>query len=284
MSDPRQVPPAPGTEQRVSQHHVRPYREDAEIYARNREAGTIPYTEAEIDARIVANAADVATLDEPGPGVTPFLHELVAIFRHRVFREPPVSAANRTATMRAVPDAQAKLVAAERHHTTHLRRYRELDSMRRRMPRPGAGVSFTKPEWLLVSLLGAMAIEVLGSVKALEAAFGLNVVTAAIFAIAISVIVIVAADQFGNALASITRESRGATRGVAAALIVVAMSCGVWAMYSLAGSREANTEFAALGSRKAESGSHGLSAVSGAHSATARALERAKESSESKVG
>jgi len=278
MSDPRWVPPSPGSEPLVSEHRPRrPYREDARIYARHREAGTTPYTEGEIDARIVANAADLATIDGDGPLAVPFLRELVGIFRHRVFRAPPVSAEDRAIRLRAVPDAEANLQAAERERDRHAHHCRELESIRRRTLRPGLGTSFTRSEWLAVSLFVAMAVEVLGSVKALEAAFGLNVIFAGIFAIAVSVMLITAADQFGNALAGIVRESRAATRLVAAALVAVAMVAGVLAVYSLAQSRETNTEFAAQSSRSAESGSRDLSNATAPSSPRAAAEKIARE-------
>jgi hypothetical protein len=263
VSDPRQVPPTPGTQPRVSRQRLRPYREDAGIYARHREAGTHPYTEGEVEARIVANAADAAAGEGTGPLDVPFLRELVALFRYRIYRGLPLTAEQRAERDRTWFQARAELAAAQRERAQHEGSERELKSLRQRMPRPVGGATFTRPEWLLAGLLAAMAIEILGSVPALKAAFELEVGEAWIFAGSISVILILAADQLGNTLASMSRESRRWTKAIAAFLVVVAVGAGIWAIVMLADSRAANTSFGAAGEREAEVGKVDLSAARG---------------------
>lgn len=272
-ADPRQVPPTPGTQSRVSRHRERPYREVADLYASHRAEGSHPYTQDEIEARIVANAADLAAgeMGESGPLEASFLRELVQVFRHRVYRGLPLDEEQREDFVSAVPQAGAQLEAAENEHRRLENRWRELESQRRRLPRPIGGTSFTRPEWLLGCLLAAGTIEVMGSVPALEAAFKLDTPRAWVFAIAISAILILAADQLGNTLASASREARRWAKVIAIGLVLFAVGSGIWAIASLAQSRQTNTAFKALGSREAESGSSGLAAAAGQESvATAK--------------
>lgn len=261
MSDPKQVPPSPGTAPRVSKHGERPYREDAGIFSTHREKGTHPYTDDEVEARIAANAADAAAVDGSGQLDVPFLRELVALFRHRLNRDLPLAPGRRIALTNEAMRATAQQGIAREQGQRWQRRRRELESARRRMPRPIGGTKFSHPAWLAACLIPAAAIEFLGSVAALEAAFKLSWLPATIFAISISVILLVAADQFGIALASITRTSRRWGIAVTALLITVAVGCGIWAIATLAESRAANTAYKAAGERQAESGGTGLHAT-----------------------
>ena len=279
MSDPKQVPPTPGTAPRVSRHGQRPYREDAAIYARHREAGTHPYTDDEVEARIVANAADAATMRGDDRLDVPFLRELIGIFRHRLQRDLPLDAEQRIRITREGQRAAEEAELAEAEMRRHGRRRRELESVRQRMPRPVGGAKFSHPAWLAACLLPAAAIEFLGSVAALEAAFKLSWLPASIFAVSISVILIIAADQFGITLASITRTSRRWAIAVIGLLVVVAVGSGIWAIATLAESRAANTAYKSAGERQAESSTKGLGAAGGSRSAS-RALEAVGKASD----
>jgi hypothetical protein len=230
------------------------FREDAGIYAENREAGRHPHTEDEIEARIVANAADAAATEGEGRLNPPFLGELVGIFRHRVSRNLPVDGRELVAGLAQGQRARASFDAAEARREQGPRRRRELESIREQAPRPHGGTKFTRPEWLLVCLIPAVVIELFGSIAALEAAFDLPWYAAAAFAGSISAILVAAADQFGNTLASVTRSSRRWAIGTLIALVVVAGGMGIWTLVLLTESREVNTAFKALGERKAESG------------------------------
>jgi hypothetical protein len=261
MSDPRQVPPSPGTSPRVSKHGQRPYREDASIYEGHREKGTHPYTDDEVEARIIANAADAAAVVGSGQLDVPFLRELVALFRHRLYRDLPLTPAARISLSKETMRAEAERTIADEQGQRWQRRRRELESARQRMPRPIGGTKFSHPAWLAACLVPAAAIEFLGSVAALEAAFKLSWVPATIFAVSISAILLIAADQFGIALASITRNSRRWAITVTALLITIAVGAGIWAIATLAESRAANTAYKAAGERSAESGGTGLHAT-----------------------
>ncbi|HSK80385.1 MAG TPA: hypothetical protein VLQ45_28285, partial [Thermoanaerobaculia bacterium] len=173
MADARQVPPTPGTEPRASKHRERPHREDAGIYSLHREKGTHPYTQDEIEARIVANAADAAAAKSSGPLDVPFLRELVAVFRHRLLRDLPLSVERRLTGRREVVGAEVEEGGAAKERERLQRRRSELESIRRRTPRPVGGRKFTHPAWLFACFIPAVAIELLGSKSALEAAFDL---------------------------------------------------------------------------------------------------------------
>jgi len=291
MGDPRQVPPTPGTTPRVSEHAERPYRENADIYARHREQGTHPYTDDEVEARIVANAADAATEAGSGSLDVPFLRELVSVFRHRLYRDLPLDPGQRVRRSRELLRAESQRATAEGRRRDCGRRRRELESARQRMPRPVGGSKFTHPAWLAAGLVPAGVIEFLGSVAALEAAFKLDWLPAALFAVSIATILIVAADQFGIALASITRDARSRAVGITALLVIVAVGCGIWAIATLAQSRAANTAYKAAGERQAESGGAGIQAGQGGGSAgeglksvEAAAEERRTGSAEPDIG
>lgn len=282
MSDPRKVPPAPGTEPRVSKQPLRSHREDATIYESHREKGTHPYTDDEIGALIVANAADAAATKSTGEGPldVPLLRELVALFRYRLHLRLPDTAEQRTRGRKAWNAAEVKRESALIRGEQCLNRRRELESTRRRLDPPVGGAKFTRPWWLLACLVPAVVIELFGSVNALEAAFKLGRPEATLFAASISVILVIAADQFGNLLASISRGSRKAIISISIALVVVAIGCGIWAVATLAGSREANLAFKGASERPAESGSGNLGTAKAPKSAAGAAggLRRQSES------
>jgi hypothetical protein len=242
VSDPREVPPSPGTEPRVSEEGERRYREDPGIYAQHRKAGTVPLTEAEIDARIVASAADLAATENPPP-LPPFLHELVATFRHRLYRRQEVRSRQLAAYDEGRRMALVRGQNAIRRRDRALGRVRELSSERKRMRSPVTGVTLTQPEMLLLCLLPGMVIEIFGSAPSLAVAFDLGMVLSWLFAAAISGILILAADQLGNMLAAASIHSRRQSAAMAAFLVMVALGAGVWAVVGLAGSREHNIAY-----------------------------------------
>jgi hypothetical protein len=227
----------------VGKGYQRPWREDPGIHARNRKAGTVPFTEGEIDARIMASAADLAATDGVERHTPPFLDELVSTFWHRLFRSPELQAPQLAASLEGARMAEARQGLAEARRRGHEGRSRELRSERKRMAKPFTGMTLTRPEALLLCVVPGFVIEVLGSAPSLDAAFELGKYFSWAFAAAISAILILAAEQMGNTLASTAGRSRARASALAATLLVIAVGAGVWAVVTLAESRATNLAY-----------------------------------------
>lgn len=251
MSDGRNVPPTPGTEPRTSTGtesgggHAgeRRYREEPGIYQRYREEGSHAYTLDEVDARIMACAADEAAVSGGGPVRPALFRELDAIFWHRLFRDLPDGREEMAGYGVAQGLAAVRRDAAEANTLRLERRRRELESRRMRMPRPVTGVTLSRAWFLLVCLAPAALIETIGSTPSVQEAFKLPTYWAILFAIGISAVLVLTAEQLGNALAAATARSRRLTAAAAAALLVLAIAAGVLAIVFLAESRETNLSF-----------------------------------------
>lgn len=251
MSDGRNVPPTPGTEPRVGADtepggRPRPdrrYREDHEIYRRHRAAGSHAYTLDEIDARIMACAADEAAVSGGGPVQPALFWELEGVFWHRLFRDLPDDREARAGFGVARSLASTRREAADANTLRLERRRRELDSRLRRMARPVTGLTLSRPWFLLVCLAPAALIETIGSTPSVQEAFKLQIGWALLFAIGISAVLVLTAEQLGNALAAVTARSRRLTAIAAAALLALAIVAGALAIVFLAESRETNLSF-----------------------------------------
>lgn len=241
MSDPREVPPTPGTG-RIEEEPRRRYREDAGIYARHRAAGTSPLTDSEVDARLRAHAEDLAADDDAGPAV-PFLDELVQTFRHRVFRGNEVRSKAIASYEEDRRMASIRSVLASERRNRALRRVRELASVRKRMRPPVTGLTLTGPEAFLYCLVPGVAIEVFGSAPSLDAAFGLGKELSWLCAAAVSGAMILAADMVGDSIAAASMHSRRRTGIVAGLLAVTAIGACIWAVVGLADSRAHNVAY-----------------------------------------
>lgn len=242
MADPREVVPPPGTDPLVSKQDLRRFREDAAIYARHREDGTHPYTLDEVDARIRACAADLAAGGGEGLVGPPILPELVTIFWHRLFRDVPIGARQRAQFDLEVNKAETNARIASENVTRAERRRRNLESERKLARPPVTGTFLSQPWTILLCLIPGAVIEVLGGAPSLRIAFGISPVLAAVFATAISAILILAADQLGNALASSSRTSRRLAAILALGLVGIAVGSAVWTVAELAASRTVNLE------------------------------------------
>lgn len=243
VSDPREVPPTPGTEPRVGEANLPRYREDPEIYARHRRDGTHPYTLGEVNARVTAVAHDLAAAGGSGPVRPPLLSELVSIFWHRLYRGLPVARLQLARHGRTEAVAATRRNIATENRDRHAQRRRELASDQKRIGRPVTGVTLSRQWVLAVCLLAAAAIETIGSTPSIEQAFDASREVAAGFAFAISMFLIVTADQVGNYLASVGSASRRVSAAIAALLAVLALGAGTWSIVSLAESRAANLAY-----------------------------------------
>ncbi len=267
VSNPREVPPTTGTEQRVNDARQRPYREDASLYSQHRQGGTHPYTLDEIDARIVACAADLAATDGIGTVQPPVLSELVGIFWHRLYRDLNVDRSRLARHGVESGLAAIRQTIARENRSGEERRQRELESQQTRSSHPVTGVTLSRPWVLAACLLPAIAIEVFGSTPSIEQAFGLPWTVAAAFATAISAVLVLTAEQLGNALASSSRSSRRLTVLLSGLVTLVAVAAGIWAIVSLAESRATNLAYKdALAASKApdDGGGHLSDGSSGA--------------------
>lgn len=240
MGDPREVPPSAGTIPLVSEQQIRRHREDATIYAEHREKGTHPYTLDEIDARITAHAADLAAAKGEGPVSPPLLRELVALFWHRLFRDPPLDAERRARFEVELSKTTTDANVARERATRAERRRRDLEAEAKLAGNPLTGTIFTQPWTILLCLFPGAVIEILGSAPSLKIAFDISTFWSTVFAVAISAILILAADQLGNALGSAADGSRRRTALFAGLLIAVAVLAGAWAIKDLADSRTNN--------------------------------------------
>jgi len=240
VGDPREVPPSAGTIPLVSKEQIRRYREDATIYAEHREKGTHPYTLGEIDARITACAADLAAAKGEGPVSPPILRELVSLFWHRLFRDPPLDAERRAGFEADLSKTNTDANVAREKATRAERRRRDLEAEAKLAGAPLTGTIFTQPWTILFCLIPGAVIEVLGSAPSLEIAFDISTLWSTVFAVAISAILILAADQLGNALGGAAEGSRRRTALFAGLLVAVAVIAGAWAIRDLADSRTNN--------------------------------------------
>ncbi len=251
MSDGRNVPPTPGTEPRtpfgtesgLGRVRERRYREEPGIYRRHREAGTHAYTLDEIDARILACAADEAAVTAGGPVRPALFRELDGVFWYRLFRGLPEDREAMAGFGMARELAGVRRDAAEANSLRLERRRRELESWRMRMPRPVTGLTLSRAWFLLVCLAPAALIETIGSTPSVQEAFKLPIGWAILFAVGISAVLVLTAEQLGNALAAAMAYSRRRTAVAAAVLLVLAITAGVFAIVFLAQSRERNLSF-----------------------------------------
>jgi hypothetical protein len=278
VSDPREVPPAPGTEPRTAGERERPYREDAGIYARSRADGVVPLTVGEIDARIMAAAFDLAGDGENPSRTPPFMEELVATFWHRLLGRPETRDLRLAGSSREQRVAAVDKAAATASRQRSERRVRELSSDRKRMARPFTGVFLTKPEALLLCVIPGFVIEAFGSAPSLDAAFDLGKLWSWVFACAISAILILAAEQLGNTLASAAGTNRRRARFVAGLLVVFAVAAGIWAVVRLADSRATNLAYSQASELPAaSSGANGHFGAGAGSQATAPAEPEAAQ-------
>ncbi len=227
--------------------HERPHREEAGIYAQSRAEGRVPRTEGEVEALIRAHAADLAATKGVRPHTPPFLEELVATFWHRLFRDNRPRQSDLAASMESQRVARVKQSVAEERVSRFTQRVRNLSSERKRMERPATGVTLTRPEALLLCVIPAFVIEVFGSAPSLDAAFKLGKYPSWLFAAAISGILILAAEQLGNTLASAASTSRRRAKWTAGVLLAIAIAAGVVAVISLANSRSTNLAYQQAG-------------------------------------
>jgi hypothetical protein len=243
VSDGRNVPPTPGTEPRVGEPRERRFREESGIYDRYRAEGSHAYTLDEVDARIMACATDEVAARGTGPLRPALFRELEGIFWLRLFRGMPASRETMAAYGVAQGQAGMEQEAAEGNHQRVERRRRELVSQQMRLPRPVTGLTLSRPWFLAACLVPAALIEIIGSTPSVQEAFKLDIGWAVMFAIGISAVLVLTAEQLGNALAAATARSRRLTTVAAVLLLLVAMGAGVGAIISLAASRETNLSF-----------------------------------------
>jgi hypothetical protein len=243
VSDGRNVPPTPGTEPRVAESRERRYREEPGIYEEHRGLGSHAYTLDEIDARIMACAADQASVSEPGPLRPALFRELEGVFWHRLFRDLPGDRDTMAEFGTARALATVRRDAAGENRVRFERQGRELESRQLRLPRPVTGLTLSRTWFLLVCLAPAALIEIIGSTPSVQEAFKLDIGWAILFAVSISATLVLTAEQLGNALAAAVASSRRRTIAVAALLLVIAVSTGIVAIISLAHSRETNLSF-----------------------------------------
>ncbi|HEV7771535.1 MAG TPA: hypothetical protein VGO66_12870 [Solirubrobacterales bacterium] len=213
------------------------------IHDRYRSEGSHAYTLDEVDARIMACAADEAAAQGSGPLQPALFRELEGIFQVRLYRGIPASREAMAAYGVARGHAGGEQEAAEGNHRRVERRRRELVSQQMRLPRPVTGLTLSRPWFLAVCLVPAMLIEIIGSTPSVQEAFKLDIGWAVLFAIGISAVLVLTAEQLGNALAAATAHSRRLTALAAGLLLFVALGAGVGAIISLADSRETNLSF-----------------------------------------
>lgn len=167
----------------------------------------------------------------------------MATFWHRLYRNNEVRRRELAAGLEEQQVAEVTQALAEEKVQRSDHRLRELASERKRMDKPVTGVTLTRPEALLLCVIPGIVIEVFGSAPSLDAAFELGKYLSWAFALAISGILILAAEQLGNSLASMAESSRRRAGGVAVGLVVVAIVMGVLAVISLAESRATNLAY-----------------------------------------
>lgn len=143
------------------------------------------------------------------------------------------------------------------------------------MERPSTGLTLTRPEALLLCVVPGIVIEVFGSAPSLDAAFDLGKYLSWAFAAAISGILILAAEQLGNTLASTAAASRRRAKWTAMALLTIAIAAGVVAVVSLADSRATNLAYQQGGQLHLSEASSDGSFSSGAGAAKPEAPEAA---------